>query len=147
MIEMIVSAKVVYLMSGNLDTLMLRETRDLAMLLPMLLPMHSSLLVLSSRLQQAPAYSLTWPGAWPLPMLGMPDLNRIGLQNKARVSNPLYSILPHSICVGVCVFMCLLPQLENIACTPLYYPFSTFCEFREFCEYEATYLHPFCSSR
>ena len=42
MIEVIVSAKVVYLMSGNLDTLMLRETRDLAMLLPMLLPMHSS---------------------------------------------------------------------------------------------------------
>ena len=78
---MIVSAKVVYLMSGNLDTLMLRETRDLAMLLPMLLPMHSSFNAAayaaayafvtsgaelqapagSSRLQQTPAYSLTWP--------------------------------------------------------------------------------------
>ena len=62
MFVMIVSAKVVYLMSGNLDILMLRETRDLAMLLPMLLPMHSSLRAPgSSRLQQAPAYSLTWP--------------------------------------------------------------------------------------
>ena len=43
MIEMIVCAKVIYLMSGNLDTLMLRETRDFAILLPVLLPMHSSL--------------------------------------------------------------------------------------------------------
>ena len=42
MIEMIVSAKVIYLMSGSLDTLMLRETLGLAILLPMLLPMHSS---------------------------------------------------------------------------------------------------------
>ena len=39
---MIVSAKVVCLMSGNLDILMLHETRGLAILLPMLLPMHSS---------------------------------------------------------------------------------------------------------
>ena len=51
MIETIISAEVIYLMSGNLDTLMLHESRGLATLLPMLLPMYSSLLGLSSRLQ------------------------------------------------------------------------------------------------
>lgn len=39
---MIVSVKVIYLMSEILDTLMLHETRGLTILLPMLLPVHSS---------------------------------------------------------------------------------------------------------
>ena len=42
MIKMIVSVKVIYLMSEILDTLMLHETRGLTILLPMLLPVHSS---------------------------------------------------------------------------------------------------------
>ena len=68
MIVIIVSAKVIYLMSGNLATLMLHETRCIAILLPSLPRMLSSLcepVLGSSRLQrvsstvlQASAYSL-----------------------------------------------------------------------------------------
>ena len=57
MIEMIVGAKVIYLMSGNLDTLMLHETRCLAILLPILPRMPPRMLSSFCPVAYAAAYA------------------------------------------------------------------------------------------